>query len=140
MGREESINADKLIPDEDPAEPVYHSHPQVVPDRPRPRYRRQVADAYGAHRRAHDPFRDSRGEPPTYGDEPRKFDAWKRLTLIAREHAVRLRHYRADKVATIVDTEIAPQVRKLLRGVVAPEQVADLVDRFVELLWSEIER
>src|SRR5262245_13559659 len=142
--RADAFDVEKLTGIDDPAEPVYRDdHHRMIPDHPRPRYKRQCADAYGNRRRGHDPldpFMNCQGEPETYGDDPKKFAVWKRLTLIAKDHAVRLHHYRADKVAALIDREIIPQVRKLLRGAVPHEQVESMIGEFVELLWNEVEK
>lgn len=141
MGRQVSTNPadlDRLIPDEDTVD-YQDKRPRQLPDQGRPRYGQQRFDVYGGAKRGTDPFDGCRDEPPTYGDDAR-FDVWKRLTEIAKDHAVKLRKYRPDRAGAVIDREVLPQVRKILRSGVSPERAPALVDAFTEFLWAEIEK
>jgi hypothetical protein len=148
--RADAFDVEGLTGINDPTDPDYRDERRrLIPDHGRqPRYRRPSAAEYrrdSLHLRRpsgfHDPFDGCRpGEAPKMCDvDPKKYGVWEQLRKLAVTHAQRLRHYREDRVAALIEREIVPQVRKLLRGVVPPDQVASLVNEFTELVWCEID-
>lgn len=71
--------------------------------------------------------------------ELRKHDIVRMLAKTAREHAPRLHWRRDDAISECIQIEILPDARFVASSLAAAD-VPKVLDRFVEVLWDEIDR
>jgi hypothetical protein len=135
------------VPDHYPDRPS-ESVPHAVPDHGRQprRHKRpnRVAwrrDPNNLYRPAADDFFSStlHEEPRLSESEQRKIDTVRLLTKTARAHAPKLAWRADDSIAEVIKTEVLPDAR-FISGSLPPDDIPKVIDKFIEVLWGEIER
>jgi hypothetical protein len=132
------------VPDHSPDRPS-ESEPHAIPDHGRQprRHKRptEVAwkrDPTNLYRPAADDFFSS----TLHGlseSEQRKIDTVRLLSKTARAHAPKLAWRADDSIAEVIKTEVLPDVR-FISGSLPPDDIPKVIDKFIEVLWGEIER
>jgi hypothetical protein len=118
--------------------------PRLVPDHGRqPRRPKRPAlvvwnrDPQNLYKPADNSFLDEREIPPSASDL-RKSDIARMLANTARDHAPRLRWRTDEAVTQFIEMEALPDAR-FVASSLAPDEIPKVLDRFVEVLWEQID-
>jgi hypothetical protein len=132
------------VPDHHPDRPS-ESVAHAIPDHGRqPRRHRRPThvawrrDPNNLYRPADD-FSTLHEEPQLSESEHRKIETVRLLTKTARAHAPKLAWRTDDSISDFIETEALPDAR-FIAASLPPADRATVLDRFVEVLWGEIER